>query len=429
MILEELYRKLMEHNKKIEEAKTYNFFETTKILKSELIICRFIADLLNPKGNHKLGSVGLRLFMQQVFGEEYEDEYYQHFTVSTEYVLENRRRIDIVIEGNGRFLPIEVKIDAKDQENQCYDYLEYAREIDPEAKIIYLTKNETKPSDLSRCSCEDGEYLDDEDIICISFKRNIVRWMKNIVKETGNDLNGLLTQYVQAIERSCGIMEQEEQKMLTEYILDNEQRLFTTVKLSKAIESAKCELLYWVFEELEEAIDAFICKPENEKYGIRKEENFNYCTYKDQIDRENGDYGIEPGINYVFENIVLKKKRQVWLRIACAEDGLLFVGILVIDPEQQCDMDKFLVSSENTRVVHEVQNLINLRNIDYEDLCWIWEYLPNGTRDYTDQVPDFDEMNQAAIELVNSEKRKALVEKSIKVIREMLEEITETTND
>lgn len=51
MILEELYRKLMEHNKKIEEAKTYNFFEITKILKSELIICRFIADLLNPKGN------------------------------------------------------------------------------------------------------------------------------------------------------------------------------------------------------------------------------------------------------------------------------------------------------------------------------------------------------------------------------------------
>ena len=38
-------------------------------------------------------------------------------------------------------------------------------------------------------------------------------------------------------------------------------------------------------------------------------------------------------------------------------------------------------------------------------------------------------MNQAAIELVNSEKRKALVEKSIKVLREMLEEITETTND
>ena len=123
----ELYKRLMEHNRKIENAKTYNFFETTRIVKSEVIICRFIGDLLDPRGKHKLGSVGLQLFMELVFKEKHDDDYYQNFKISTEYILENKRRIDIVIEGNERFIPIEVKIDAKDQENQCYDYLEFFR--------------------------------------------------------------------------------------------------------------------------------------------------------------------------------------------------------------------------------------------------------------------------------------------------------------
>ena len=417
----ELYKRLMEHNRKIENAKTYNFFETTRIVKSEVIICRFIGDLLDPRGKHKLGSVGLQLFMELVFKEKHDDDYYQNFKISTEYILENKRRIDIVIEGNERFIPIEVKIDAKDQENQCYDYLEFAREIDPEAQIIYLTKYETEPSEISVCSYNESERLDDADIRCISFKETIIKWIKSIIQKTGNDLNGVLTQYIQAIERLCGVMEQEEKKILTDYILSNEERLYTTLKISQVMENAKCKLLYQVFQDLEQAMDTFIVAPENEKYGIYKEESANYLIYKNQINLEKGSYWDEPGINYVFGNISLKKKRQVWLRIAYLEQ--FYVGIIVIDSEVDSDSEDFIVSSENTRVLREVGNLIDLKSMNYDEGYWLWEFLPTGERENTEAVPDFDIMNQAAIELVNYEKRKIMVEKSMKVISEMLDEI------
>lgn len=415
--MDKLYKRLMEHNRKIENAKTYNFFETTRILEREVVVCRFIADLLNPKGSHKLGSIGLRLFMEMVFKEKYDDDYCQNFKISTEYTLENKRRIDIVIEGNNRFIPIEVKIDAVDQRNQCYDYLEFAREIDPETQIIYLTKYEKKPSEISVCSDNKSDWLDEEDIIRISFKETIIAWLDSIIQETGNDLNGLLTQYKQALERLCGVMEEEEQKILTDYILANEEQLYTALKLSQVIENAKCKLLYQVFVDLEQAMDMFIEAPENKKYGIKKE-SIDYFRYKDEINPEAGSYGEEPGINYVFENISLKKKRQVWLRIACLDQ--FYVGILVIEPESE----EFLVSIKNTRVLKEVENFIDLGNKTYaEEDYWLWKFLPTGECENTKAIPDFNIMNQSAIELVNFEKRQIMIEKSIKVIREMLEEI------
>lgn len=415
--MDKLYKRLMEHNRKIENAKTYNFFETTRILEREVVVCRFIADLLNPKGSHKLGSIGLRLFMKMVFKEKYDDDYCQNFKISTEYTLENKRRIDIVIEGNNRFIPIEVKIDAVDQRNQCYDYLEFAREIDPETQIIYLTKYEKKPSEISVCSDNKSDWLDEEDIIRISFKETIIAWLDSIIQETGNDLNGLLTQYKQALERLCGVMEEEEQKILTDYILANEEQLYTALKLSQVIENAKCKLLYQVFVDLEQAMDMFIEAPENKKYGIKKE-SIDYFRYKDEINPEDGSYGEEPGINYVFENISLKKKRQVWLRIACLDQ--FYVGILVIEPESE----EFLVSIKNTRVLKEVENFIDLGNKTYaEEYYWLWKFLPTGECENTKAIPDFNIMNQSAIELVNFEKRQIMIEKSIKVIREMLEEI------
>jgi hypothetical protein len=73
------------------------------------------------------------------------------------------RPIDIVIEGGGRFIPIEAKIYAIDQNGQCYDYCAYARTKDKAAKIVYLTLFGDAPSKDSR-----GE-LGDDDIILLSF--------------------------------------------------------------------------------------------------------------------------------------------------------------------------------------------------------------------------------------------------------------------
>lgn len=364
--------------------------------------------------------------MEMVFKETNSEEYYQKFEITTEYIMEERRRIDIVIEGNGRFIPIEVKIEARDQENQCYDYWNYARQIDSDAKIIYLTKYGAKPSKNSRFSFDEEEYLDDDVVVCISFKEHIICWLNKIIRETGNDLNGLLSQYVQAIERECDIMELEERRLLTEYILENEKQFWVSWKLAQAINYAKCEVMYLFFKELEQAMGVFLNSSENKKYGLCKEEEIGYYTYEKQIDLEKGKYSKDPGLNYVFKNIELKKKRQIWLRIEYVTDeNVLYVGLLVIDPEFESNENGFLVSNDATRIVREVQNKLRLKNIDYESLFWTGQYLPTGTREYSEEIPNFNEMNQAAIALANPEKRKIVIEYSIEVLRKMLDELIE----
>lgn len=50
----------------------------------------------------------------------------------TEYLIDNGKRIDIMLQNPAFSVPIEVKINARDQQSQCYDYAAYARN----AKLI-----------------------------------------------------------------------------------------------------------------------------------------------------------------------------------------------------------------------------------------------------------------------------------------------------
>lgn len=78
--------------------------------------------------------------------------------VMTEYLIDNGRRIDIMLQHPQFSIPIEVKINAGDQESQCYDYHFYARN----AKLVYLTKShETKPSLWTMQSKDKGNTLEE----------------------------------------------------------------------------------------------------------------------------------------------------------------------------------------------------------------------------------------------------------------------------
>ena len=63
--------------------------------------------------------------------------------VTKEFVIDNERRIDIVIQNSRFFIPIEVKIYAGEQEGQCYDYFQYVRN----ARLVYLTRFGDAPSE------------------------------------------------------------------------------------------------------------------------------------------------------------------------------------------------------------------------------------------------------------------------------------------
>ena len=132
-------------------AVDYNMFHVLGVEGKEVIMCRFLADLLDPNGFHKKGIIFLRMFLEKVLGVNgLSDQLLLNTIVAREYAIDTDRRIDIAIYNYKFFIPIEVKIYAGEQKNQCFDYYEYASKHCQETKIVYLTRFASEPSVYSR---------------------------------------------------------------------------------------------------------------------------------------------------------------------------------------------------------------------------------------------------------------------------------------
>ena len=121
----------------------------------EVIICRLIKAIIEPDGFHGLGNVPLLLFFEEFLGISNTE--LKGAEIILEEQIKDNRRVDIAIYNtinNDRYVyPIEVKIWAKDQNKQLFDYYDYYNtqkenlQID---RIYYLTPNGHPPSEASR---------------------------------------------------------------------------------------------------------------------------------------------------------------------------------------------------------------------------------------------------------------------------------------
>lgn len=102
--------------------------------------------------------------------------------------------LDLFIETDKQIIPIELKIDARDQNEQCYRYLKTARKINKNvpARMYYLTKDKHKPSDNSL----NGEKIlennfknigNDEGVVCVSYQDEILTWLEHCSQDLKNN--------------------------------------------------------------------------------------------------------------------------------------------------------------------------------------------------------------------------------------------------
>lgn len=199
----------------------YNIFSVLEVDDKEVIMCRMLADLLNPCGQHGMGEMFLRSFLKDVLHvEKSVMEDIHRLQVAKEYPIENLengpkesnrkefnsaekqqpKRIDIVIHGAGHFIPIEVKIDASETGTQCWEYYQYALKHDRDTNLYFLTKHGTFPNNsydifaLGKClkKCK-----------CISFEQDIVKWLYEISKcdfdDANNIVHNIIRQYLNSI--------------------------------------------------------------------------------------------------------------------------------------------------------------------------------------------------------------------------------------
>ena len=106
----------------------FNIFSVLKVERKEVDThSRLLYDFLNPAGSHCIGDKYLRLFVEYGLNLPFKEEDYKTARIFRELSFSiGESRIDILIETKNFCIPIEVKIDAQDQDKQVERYYKYA---------------------------------------------------------------------------------------------------------------------------------------------------------------------------------------------------------------------------------------------------------------------------------------------------------------
>ena len=374
----------------------YNLFSVLGVEQKEVIMCRFLADLLNPKGKHQCNRLFLDEFLQMFFPER--DISACDLKVEKEFSLPTGRRIDIAIHGKNVFIPIEVKIYAEDQENQCQDYIEYARRFDSNSKLIYLTIDGKLPSEYSY------HNTDKTCIIPLSFTDNITTWLKKcyqITQKDNNPVRNAIEQFIACLENYNSA---EDDKMSDIVKLINSSNAEDIENLIKAYEKAKKDAEIRFLKLLEKETKLVV-------------EN----TYADKLDvnetSEHNCYDSStayPGFDFKYirsSKELLEQNIDLWFRVESSNDGVYF-GIVAYDKTNKMEIKAKDIENECKKMF---PRLALKESYQWVDFCYLG--MTSG-RNY-----DFRRMSEDSklfLDEINSETEQ-LIKDCVNEIEEYLE--------
>lgn len=422
--MDEIYGIISKYNKKTCSNREYNIFKVLEMTDREVLMCRVLADFLNPYGAHGKGEKYLKIFLEKIIKRMDYEEVSVSAHVFKEYPINESRRIDIVIETSRVFIPIEVKIHANEQLAQCFDYYMYAKQKDNEAKVIYLTKWGTMPSEYSLRSADGKRLISTDEVVCISFAQEIQYFMKLIIEnEDDSVIKEIAKQYSDAIKEFTVFVDKELKKEVADKICEKESYFRSMLVIEQAAEQSKSKLIYSFMEEIETQMTPFL-----KKYGLKKETRFDWYDYKSKATEEYyaQSESTYPGLNYVFSNITLFEGIEMWLRIEI--DYNLFAGICLFDTKEG---KEFNIGDQSDRRSQKMKDILlkymDMKNAQCEGWWVQYWYLPtayDNTKLEENRIPNFKEMNEAAIVLSDRDKKKEFAKECVSIIDRELCEIT-----
>lgn len=409
--IEELLKKVYDTTQSIPvyHSKTsYNLFETLEISGKEVLMCRFLADLLNPEGSHGCGILFLKTFLEEVLQEKWmPDSLLSHTIVTKEYVIDKDRRIDLVIQNADFFIPMEVKIYAGEQEGQCFDYFEHAKN----SKMVYLTRFGDTPSLYSRKQRGGSGILSLSQIQCISWSEDISGWLDRRLGSLPQPVEEAVQQYLDTIHRVSDGRKRKKMEKIMEVLHESPDYFAAGLEIERTMKQAKIKLIRMVFDDFKEAME-----PLTKKYGLELETDAKYYSYENpKHDRFYDCYSTYPGLNYVVKQAKFQKESlQMWFRIEIEQN--LFAGFSLFDMEaepQDGYSKGYQVNEITEGLINEAAKYLDREIIVPENWWFAWNY-SNGKRSYQEQeVPDFKAINDCAVSLVDPETRKEYVKEAV----------------
>lgn len=214
----------------------FNVFNTLGVQSNEVRLhSALLAELLNPNGDHGMGSEFLTSFQEAIgLPVDFIDPAKVNEQEMIERVIGPKAdttggRIDIIIEDGHNALIIENKIYAGDQENQLLRYYNYAMEKFGKGHflLIYLTLDGHEPSEFSTNN-QEIEYK------CLSYGDDIINWLQTCVRQAYNRplIRETITQYINLLKQLTGRdMDKEQVNEITKLALDNLEAASTLMEV------------------------------------------------------------------------------------------------------------------------------------------------------------------------------------------------------
>lgn len=368
----------------------FNIFDILGVSYDEISICKFIYELINPKGSHYQGYLYLKLFIENVLHMNFSDYEYKKAVVCREHVVKNERRIDLTIEIGDKRIPIEVKIYAKDQYRQCSDYYKfYAKN----SNVFYLTLDGKAPSKESAEGLTSNGNDGYEEVSQISFERDILDWLNQCISQTETvkiaPIRETILQFIGVVRSMTNQLEQEKEQEIVNLISSSKENMKNALEIKKSLEICNKNMIKKVLSALEERTDKILKAKnmfgENIKMKLYsyKEDNYNLVdTYY------NKKVSTYPGLSY----LVKKLDDDIDLLFRFEIDYCLFAGFCTSKngKSEGKQLDK-----------EEIQELIYSTE-DRSNGWWIyWEYLP---QDQSLNSPNFKAFNESNLDLFDYDK-------------------------
>ncbi|RTL00106.1 MAG: hypothetical protein EKK57_07990 [Proteobacteria bacterium] len=304
MKIELLLQRIKDINNKYDQfakltGEHFNVFSVLGLSSAENSHSLFIAELLNPQGSHGQQDLYLNLFFKQfdLINDHYIDTTAK---ITTEkYIGEINKdydqggRIDILIEYPAhpeKNIIIENKIYARDQYLQLHRYAQAYKD----ARIVYLTLDGAEPTSESLGN------LEPDDIICISYREHILKWLDECIEKSSSlpIIRETLIQYRTLIKQLTNQCSNKGKEMeISNIILDSEENFNAAKQIANAVNS---------MDRIHDVLLDFMRSKFKNKYGtdfikicLFKEYSINLqLTYADQ--GKAFQIGVVPLLNNVW---------------------------------------------------------------------------------------------------------------------------------
>ena len=222
---------------RIKDGDTFNVFSILGLQSYEVRThSAFIGELLSPTGSHGCNDKLLAAFLKSVpaladfvFNTKNAEVTLEASIGTTNKMMTEGGRIDLLIKSGNKVIVIENKIYADDQPNQMKRYQNFCQQYD-DYRLLYLNLDGIEPSEDSIV-----DMVLDEDYHIISYSEDILYWLEQCKKVCKNRMLVLssIVQYSNLIKELTNQMNDNTEKELMSLLSSKDNMEITAIILDR----------------------------------------------------------------------------------------------------------------------------------------------------------------------------------------------------